>query len=79
MIENVERRPLLMTVARFIRPSHVEGGRMVGTVWNAAIGAEVEIRATMPKDLPADEAMAAAAAGQLVLLPSTTRLGWARG
>jgi hypothetical protein len=78
MIENVERRPLLMTVARFVRPSRVEGGRLIGTVWNAAIGAEVEIRATMPKDLAPERALEAAASGDLVLLPSTARLGWAR-
>ena len=78
MIESVERRPLLMTVARFIRPSRVGGGRMVGTVWNAAIGAEVEIRATMPKDLAPERALEAAASGDLVLSPSTARLGWAR-
>ena len=79
MTENVERQPLAMTVARFIRPSHVAGGRLVGTVWHTGLGTEVEISAALPKDLPADEAMAAAGAGQLVLLPSTTRLGWARG
>ncbi len=79
MIQNVERRPLLMTVARFVRPSYVESGRLVGTVWNAAIGAEVEIRAAMPKDLDPERALEAAASGDLVLLPSTTRLGWARG
>jgi hypothetical protein len=79
MIEDVERRALAMTVAKFIRPSHVAGGRLVGTVWHTGLGAEVEISAAMPKDLPTDEVMAAAEAGWLVLLPSTTRLGWARG
>jgi hypothetical protein len=70
MIENVERRPLAMTVAKIIRPSHVAGGRLVG--------AEVEVSASLPRNVEPDRALEAARNGELVLL-GNDRLGWARG
>ena len=78
MIENVERRPLAMTVAKFIRPSHVAGGRLVGAVWHTGLGAEVEVSASLPRNVEPDRALEAARSGELVFL-GNDRLGWARG
>ena len=77
MAENSHGRPM-MTAARFIRPSHIEGQRLVGLVWHTGLGAEVEVSASLPRNVEPDRALEAAAAGQLVLV-GFNRLGWARG
>jgi hypothetical protein len=77
MAENVHGRPM-MSVVRFIRPSHIEGQRMVGLVWHAGLGAEVEVSASLPRNVEPDRALEAARSGELVLL-GNDRLGWARG
>jgi hypothetical protein len=75
-----ERRlPLLMSVERFIRPERAEGDAIVGRMWSTDLCREVPIRATYPKTLTSDEAMAAAADGYLVLDRSLRRLTRARG
>jgi hypothetical protein len=66
------------STARFIRPTHIEGQRMVGLVWHTGLGTEVEVSAWLPKNLDADRALEAARNGELVLL-ANDRLGWARG
>ena len=78
MISNVEGRPLAMTVAKFIRPSHVAGGRLVGAVWHTGLGAEVEVSASLPRNVEPDRALEAARNGELMFL-GNDRLGWARG
>jgi hypothetical protein len=77
MAENDSGRPR-MSAARFIRPSHIEGQRMVGRVWHTGLGAEVPVEAWLPKNLDADRALEATRSGDLVLIAGD-RLGWARG
>jgi hypothetical protein len=75
-----ERRlPLLMSVERFVRPSHVEDGHLVGHVWQPELGREVPVKAFVPKNWDTDEAIEAAAAGRLVLDRSLRRLTRAVG
>jgi hypothetical protein len=70
-----ERRlPLLMSVERFVRPSHVEDGHLVGYTWSPELRCEVPVRVFVPKSLDTDEAVEAAAAGTLVLDRSLRRL-----
>ncbi len=77
MAENVRGRPM-MSPARFIRPSHIEGQRMVGLVWHTGLGAEVEVSASLPRNVEPARALEAARNGELVFL-GNDRLGWARG
>lgn len=77
MAENSRGRPMMST-ARFIRPSHIEGERMVGLVWHIGLGTEVEVSASLPRNVEPDRALEAARNGELVLL-GNDRLGWARG
>jgi hypothetical protein len=41
--------PIQANVERFVRPSHVEDGHLVGHVWNTELGREVLVRAFVPK------------------------------
>jgi hypothetical protein len=68
----------MMPAARFIRPSHIEGQRMVGLVLHTGLGTEVEVSASLPRNVEPDRALEAARSGELVLL-GNDRLGWARG
>ena len=77
MAENSHGRQM-MPAARFIRPSRIEGQRMVGLVWHTGLGVEVEVSASLPRNVEPDRALEAARSGELVLL-SNDRLGWARG
>ena len=77
MAENPHGRPM-MTAARFIRPSRIEGQRMVGLVWHTGLGTEVEVSALLPRNVEPDRALEAARNGELVFL-GNDRLGWARG
>ena len=77
MAENAHGRQM-MPAARFIRPSRIEGKRMVGRVWHTGLGAEVEVSASLPRNVEPDRALEAARNGELVLL-GNDRLGWARG
>jgi len=72
---DIERRS--MGVTRFVRPLEIEGQKLRGMVWHTGLGAEVPVTATLPRNLEPERAMAAAAAGELVLL-GNDRLGWAR-
>jgi hypothetical protein len=67
-----------MSPARFIRPSRIEGQRMVGLVWHTGLGTEVEVLASLPRNVEPDHALEAARSGEPVLL-GNDRLGWARG
>jgi hypothetical protein len=77
MAENSHGRQM-MPAARFIKPSRIEGQRMVGLVWHTGLGAEVEVSASLPRNMEPDRALEAARNGELVLL-GNDRLGWARG
>jgi hypothetical protein len=77
MAENVHGRPM-MSVVRFIRPTHVEGQRMHGLAWSTGLGAEIEVLAWLPKGLEPARALEAAERGELVLIAGD-RLGWSRG
>jgi hypothetical protein len=77
MADNPHGRPM-MSPARFIKPSRIEGQRMVGLVWHSGLGAEVEVSASLPRNVEPDCALEAARNGELVLL-GNDRLGWARG
>ena len=77
MAENPRGRPM-MTAARFIRPLRIEGEMLVGMIWDSGARREVEIKASLPRNVEPDRALEAAAAGQLVLT-GFNRLGWARG
>jgi hypothetical protein len=63
---------------RFIRPTGCDGQRMWGTAWSTALGAEIEVRAWLPKNLEPECALEAARNGGLVLIAGD-RLGWSRG
>jgi hypothetical protein len=67
--------PILMSVERFLRPSHVEDGHLVGYTWCLELHCEVPVRAFVPKSLDTDEA---AANGTLVLDRGMRRLTRAR-
>jgi hypothetical protein len=51
---------------------------MVGLVWHTGLGAEVEVSASLPRNVEPDRALEAARKGELVFL-GNDRLGWARG
>jgi hypothetical protein len=75
-----ERRlPLLFSVERFIRPSHISGGELHGRVWQPELEREVPVKVSVPKNLDTDEAIEAAAAGALVLDRGLRRLIRAHG
>jgi hypothetical protein len=71
--------PIQANVERFVRPSHVEDGHLVGHVWSTDLGREVLVRAFVPKSWDADQVIEAAAAGALVLDRSLLRLTRAGG
>jgi hypothetical protein len=71
--------PTATAAARFIRPTHIADGGLHGFCWDREARRELPVYARLPRGVPPDEALEAAAEGRLVLLPGLGfRLGWAR-